>query len=167
MIYPIKNQNFDVHSTLSFLKIKFQNLTQNTTTSFGVGFRKFEAVYDKASDLNDGSDEAFGLVAAKTGANPDPVSQLKRFNGAGSLLSTGLSLTHAADQTIEILVSDSGVCTAKLNGTLLEAGTHGSYADMTFDDGEEVVPFIQLDPVASCVLTIKELEFGLQAHRNA
>ena len=148
------NQNvFKVGTSPAFyMKTTVQVSTVAQVTRLFMGFLR-KGIH--AADVEDYTD-AYGVSLVGTAINEFIILN----NAATDENDTTINAGSDTNITVEVLVSDTGVCTAKVDGVDITA--LATSAGMTFDDGDVVYPALHITQGAS-VLSVSAFECGSQA----
>jgi hypothetical protein len=132
-------------------KIKIDDISDVTRALFG--FRKVQAYQ---TDWNDYTD----MAALDIGLTDDGRFSITTILNNAATATTDTTLTDwadAAEYTLEVFISKTGVVTWRVDGSLPTVVP----AQFTFDSGDEVVPFILLDcETGDPGLSISEMSCG-------
>ena len=134
-----------------YAKLRFSIADVSGTDDCAFGFRKVEAYQANIDDY----DEMAVLNVISGDVNIETI-----LNGAAtSTTDTTFNWADGETHTLELQVSDAGVVTFKIDGSV-----PATTASFTFDDGEVVVPFFYFLNAADVAgeVVLKELELGLQ-----
>lgn len=148
------NQNvFKVGTSPAFyMKTTFQVSDVSAVTEHFFGFLR-KGIH--AADVENYTD-AYGVMIANTAVNEFIILN----DATTDVNDTDINQVNNTNITVEVLVSDTGVCTAKVDGVDITA--LATSAGMTFDDGDIVYPALHITQGAS-VLSVSAFECGSQA----
>ena len=148
------NQNvFKVGTSPAFyMKTTFQVSDVSAVTEHFFGFLR-KGIH--AADVENYTD-AYGVMIANTQVNEFIILN----DATTDVNDTAINQVNDTNITVEVLVSDTGVCTAKVDGVDITA--LATSAGMTFDDGDVVYPALHITQGAS-VLSVSAFECGSQA----